>query len=127
MRIFGLLSVIFIFLLLNGITSAVFLTTVLPYGWPKNSFMLCVPLQKQSALFALIGVVFMTPNLISCFMYTLLYYKVEVRSSKVGVEIPKDPKPEVQFGGIFVGKVTNSSVSSTSGSVSSERFAFASD
>ena len=60
-------------------------------------------------------------------MYTLLYYKVEVRSSKVGVEIPKDPKPEVQFGGIFVGKVTNSSVSSTSGSVSSERFAFASD
>ena len=83
-RYIALGSVFILIVILFGAVITVFLVTVLPYGWPHKSFVLHVPLTKQSQMYFLIGVAYFLPVITSWVMYAVLYCKIEIKINKVG-------------------------------------------
>ena len=77
-------SLILLIATILGVVVTVFLLTVLPYGWPQKSFILHVPLKKQSQMYAVVGVAFFLPVIASWAMYAVLYCKIEIKINKVG-------------------------------------------
>ena len=83
-RYIALGSVFLIIAVILGVTITIFLVTVLPYGWPHKSFILHVPITKQSEMYVMVGIAFFLPVITSWAMYAVLYCKIEIKINKVG-------------------------------------------
>jgi len=75
---------------------------VAPYGWPKKSYSESVPESQRAVFFTVVIVMYFLPILVSFIMYSLLYFKVKIKSNEVGVQ-PLVVESDVQFGGIYIG------------------------
>jgi hypothetical protein len=85
LRIISLAAVFTTFITLIVSFMIAFLLSVVPYGWPKKSFVLAVPSHIQAAMYTLIGVVYFLPIGVSFVMYSLLQWNVRGKMNSIGV------------------------------------------
>jgi hypothetical protein len=105
LRNIGLVFVVTLFLSLVGTSLTTFIVTVTPYGWPQRSFIRYTPIKLQSQMYAMAGIVFFLPVIISCIMYGLLFYSIKTKINKVHLQ-PVSADTGVDFGGIYIGQTS---------------------
>ena len=85
-----------------SVVGLVFSFSVAPYGWPKKSYSEGVPESQRGIFFTVVMVMYILPIIVSVIMYSLLYYKVKIKSNQVGVQ-QQTVESDMQFGGIYIG------------------------
>jgi hypothetical protein len=113
LRNIGIFTVVTLFLSITGTSISAFIFTVTPYGWPQKSFMLYTPPNKQSQVYAMVGIVFFLPVIVSCIMSGFLFCNVKTKINKVGPVGVVEDSPELEFGGIYIGQALKSDQNKT--------------
>jgi hypothetical protein len=101
-----------IFFFILSAVGLTFRATVAPYGWPRKSYSESVPEDQRSIFFGVVVVMYILPVSTRVAMYSLLYYKVRVKMSQVGLVTlrPARIEAEMDFGGIYLGQSTPDSL-----------------
>ncbi len=94
LRIISLAAVFTTFITLIVSFMVIFLVTVIPYGWPKISFVLAAPSHIQSYIYTLVGVIHFLPIGVSLVMYSLLQWNVRGKMNSIGVVAEQEGQEE---------------------------------
>ena len=80
-----------------------FFVTVAPYGWPRNSYYLTVPVKHRAVFFTGIVITYLWPSIVSVVMYSLLYHKIKLKITKVGAKPERvQSQSDFEFGNVYI-------------------------